>query len=249
VSLWRQVVRGLRVLLNRPKADRDIGDEVAHYFDEAAAELERTGLSPEEARRAARRELGTSAAVREHVRGYGWENAVETTTADVRHGLRQLVRRPAFTVIAVTTLGLGIGASTTIFSVVNPILLEALPYPDAHRLMMIWDGQNGGRSDVTFGTYREVLTRTRTFQSLAVVGPFQPTLTNTAEPERLDGQRVSADYFRVLGVTPALGRDFQAADDQAGAPAIAVISDSVPMQSDARWGSYAAKWRELTRDL
>jgi len=227
MALWRQAVRGLRALLNRSSADRDIGDEVEHYFEEAAAALERTGLSPDEARRAARLELGNVTAVREQVRAYGWENAVETTTADLRHGLRQLVRRPAFTIIAVLTLGLGIGASTTIFSVVNPILFEALPYPDPRRLMMIWDGQNGGRSDITFGTYREVVTRTRTFQSLAVVGPFQPTLTDAAQPERLDGQRVSADYFRVLGVTPALGRDFQAADDQRGAPAIAVISDSV----------------------
>lgn len=227
MSLWRHAVRGLRALLNRRAADRDIGDEVDHYFNEAAAELERTGLSPEEARRVARLELGNVVAVREQVRAYGWENAVETTAADFRHGFRQLVRRPAFSIIAVLTLGLGIGASTTIFSVVYPILFEALPYPDAHRLMMIWDGQNGGRSDVTFGTYREVVTRTRTFRLLAAVGPFQPTLTNGAEPERLDGQRVSADYFRVLGVTPALGRDFQAADDRSGAPAIAVISDSV----------------------
>lgn len=227
MSLWRQTVRGLRALLNRSSADRDIGDEVEHYFDEAAAALERTGLSPDEARRAARLELGNVVAVREQVRAYGWENAVETTTADLRHGLRQLVRRPAFTIIAVLTLGLGIGASATIFSVVNPILFEALPYPDAHRLMMIWDGQNGGRSDVTFGTYREVVTRSRTFQSMAVVGPFRPTLTGVSEPERLDGQRVSADYFRVLGVTPALGRDFQAADDRPGAPFVAMISDSV----------------------
>ncbi len=227
MSPWRQAVRGLRALLNRPATDREIADEVEHFFNEAVTELERTGLSPEEARRAARLELGSLGAVREQVRAYGWENAIETTTADLRHGLRQLIRRPAFTLIAVLTLGLGIGASTTIFSVANPILFEALPYPDAHRLMMIWDGQNGGRSDVAFGTFRELLARTRTFQSLAVVGPFQPTLTNTAEPERLDGQRVSADYFRVLGVTPALGRDFQAADDRRGAPAIAIISDSV----------------------
>jgi putative ABC transport system permease protein len=227
MSLWRHTVRGVRALLNRRAADRDIGDEIEHYFDEAVNELEKTGLSREEARRAARLELGHTTAIREEVRAYGWENALDTAVADVRHGLRQLLRRPGFSIVAVLTLGLGIGASTTIFSVVNPILFEALPYPDAHRLMMIWDGQNGGRSEVTFGTHREVVSRTRTFQSLAVTGPFQPTLTNAAEPERLDGQRVSADYFRVLGVTPALGRDFQAADDRRGAPAIAIISDRV----------------------
>ena len=227
MSLWRQAVRGLRALLNRPEADRDIGDEVEHYFDEAVAELERNGLSPDAARRAARLEFGNVTAVREEVRAYGWENAIDTALADVRHGLRQLLRRPAFSIVAVLTLGLGIGASATIFSVVNPILFETLPYPNADRLMMVWDGQNAGRSDVTFGTYREVVTRSRTFESIAVVAPFQPTLTGVAEPERLDGQRVSADYFRVLGVAPALGRDLQAADDRPGAPFVALISDSL----------------------
>ena len=227
MSLWRQAVRGLLALLNRPASDREIGDEVEHYFDEAAAELERDGLSPGEARRAARLEFGNITAVREEVRAYGWENAVDTAVADVRHGLRQLLRRPAFSIVAVLTLGLGIGASTTIFSVANPILFAALPYPDADRLMMVWDGQDGGRSDVTFGTFREVATRTRTFQSLAAVGPFRPTLTGVSESERLDGQRVSADYFRVLGVAPVLGRDLQAADDRPGAPFVAVISDSL----------------------
>jgi putative ABC transport system permease protein len=227
MSLWRHVVRGLRALLNRSAADRDIGDEVEHYFDEAVAAMETTGLSPEEARRVARLELGNVAAVREQVRAYGWENVVETTAADVRHGLRQLLRRPAYSIVAVLTLGLGIGASATIFSVVNPILFEALPYPDADKLMMVWDVQDGSRSDVTFGTYREVVARSRTFRSMAVVRPFQATLTGVAEPERFDGQYVSADYFRVLGVAPALGRDFDAADDRPRAPFVALISDSV----------------------
>jgi predicted permease len=226
MSLWRHTVRGLWALVNRSAADRDLGDELEHYFDEAAAELEKTGLSPREARRAARIELGNVAAVREQVRAYGWENVVDTTVADVRHGFRQLLRRPAYSIVAVLTLGLGIGASTTIFSVVNPILFEALPYPDAHRLMMVWDAQ-GGRSDVTFGTYREAVTRSRTLQSMAVVGPFRPTLTGVSESERLEGQRVSADYFRVLGVSPALGRNLQAADDRPGAPFVALISDSL----------------------
>ena len=227
MSLWRQVVSGLRALLNRPAADREISDEVEHYFDEAAAELERNGLSPEAARRAARLEFGNVTAVREEVRAYGWENVIDTALVDVRHGLRQLLRRPSFSIVAVLTLGLGIGASATIFSVANPILFAALPYPDAGRLMMVWDGQDGGRSAVTFGTFREAVTRSRTFQSMAVVGPFRPTLTGVSESERLDGQRVSADYFRVLGVAPALGRDLQAADDRPGAAFVALISDSL----------------------
>jgi putative ABC transport system permease protein len=230
MSFWRQSTRGVRSLLNRSAADRDIADEVEHYFDEAAASLEESGLSPEEARRAVRLQYGHATGVRERVRGYGWENIVDTVGADVRYGARQLCRRPAFALIATLTLALGIGASTTIFSVVNPVLLQPLPYPDAGRLMTIWDGQNG-RSDITFGTYREVAARNRAFESLAVVGrPLQPTLTGVAEPERLEGQYVSANFFRTLGVAPALGRDFEAADDRPwrpGGPFVVLISDGL----------------------
>jgi len=228
--LWRQATRGLRSLLNRSAADRDIADEVEHYFDEAAASLEESGLSPEEARRAVRLQFGHPTGVRERVRAYGWENIVDTVGADVRYGARQLRRRPAFALIATLTLALGLGASTTIFSVVNPVLLQPLPYPAAGRLMAIWDGQNG-RSAITFGTYREVDARNRVFESLAVVGrPLQPTLTGVAEPERLEGHYVSANYFRTLGVAPALGRDFEAADDRPwrpGGPFVVLIGDGL----------------------
>ena len=127
-------------------------------------------------------------------------------------------------------MALGIGASTAIFSAVNPVLFQPLPYPDPERLMMIWDGQNGSRFDVTFGTYRELDARNRSFESMAVMRPVQPTLTGVAEPERLDGQFVTADYFRVLGVRPALGRDFEAADDppyDPNGPFVAIISDTL----------------------
>jgi putative ABC transport system permease protein len=107
------------------------------------------------------------------------------------------------------------------------VLWQSLPYPDAGRLIAIWDGQNGTRTDVTFGTSREVIERSRSFASVAVMRPMQATVTAVAEPERLDGQYVSASYFRVLGVHPALGRDFATADDRPGAPFVAIISDGV----------------------
>ena len=230
MSLWRQLSRGLRGLVNRSAADLDITDEVEHYLEEVAASFQATGLSREEALRAARRELGSLTVVREQVRGYGWENLVDSLAADVRYGIRRWRRHPGFVAAGALTLALGIGASTAIFSAVNPVLFQPLPYPDADRLMMIWDGQNGTRMDVTFGTYREVLARNRSFESLAAMRPTQPTLTGVDEPERLDGQFVSADYFRVLGVRPALGRDFEAADDRPydpNGPFVAIISDTL----------------------
>ncbi|HXU36590.1 MAG TPA: ABC transporter permease [Blastocatellia bacterium] len=147
---------------------------------------------------------------------------------DLSYGVRMLAKRPAFTAVAVITLALGIGASTAIFSAVNPILFEPLPYPHADRITMVWDFGNGGaRVNVTFGTYRELLDRSRSFEALAVMRVWQPTLTGMNQPERFEGQRVSASYFRVLGVTPALGRDFQESDDQLNGPAVVIISDGL----------------------
>ena len=229
MSIWRDLTRGLRALINRTKTDHDIADEVEHYLEQATSTFERSGLSPEEARRAARLELGNVTAVREQMREYGWENLIDTVAADLRYGVRRLCSTPGFTVAAALTLALGIGASTAIFSAVKPILLEPLPYPDAGRLTMIWDGQHSA-NEVTFGTYRELVERSRSFESIAVMKPLQITLTGTGEPERVNGQYVSADYFRVLGVRPALGRDFQQADDgpwRPQGPIVAIISDAL----------------------
>lgn len=147
---------------------------------------------------------------------------------DLRYGMRMLAKKPAFTAVAVITLALGIGAITAIFSAVNPILFEPLPYPNADRITMVWDfGNDAKRVYVTFGTYRELLERSRSFDSMAVMRSWQPTLTGQAQPERFDGQRVSASYFRALGVSPALGRDFQESDDMLNGPAVAIISDGL----------------------
>jgi putative ABC transport system permease protein len=200
---------------------------VQQYLEEATAFFEASGLSSEDAQRAARRELGSRAAVHEQVRSSGWESAVETTLSDLRYVARRVRRYPAQAAIAALTLALGIGASTAIFSTVNPILFEPLPYPDAGRLIQIWDGQGGSRLDVTFGTYRELAARTHSFESVAVMRPAQPTLTGIEEPERLDGQYVSADFFRVLGVHPAIGRDFEADDDTPESSVVALITDGL----------------------
>src|SRR5439155_22887078 len=176
----------------------------------------------------ARLELGTATLIGEQVRAYGWENTIGTLINDVRYGIRRLRADASFTVVACVILALGIGASTAVFSAVNPILFEPLPYPRADRVMMIWDrGTDGSRMDVTFGTYRELIDRRHPFDPLAVVKPWQPTGTGAGEPERFDGQRVRAAYFQVLGVVPALGRDFAIFDDRPGPPNVAILSDGL----------------------
>jgi putative ABC transport system permease protein len=143
---------------------------------------------------------------------------------DLRYGLRMLVKNPAFTMVAVLTLALGVGAITAIFSALNPILFEPLPYPHPERILMVWDIFQGARSDVTFHTYREIAARSRSFDALAILEPWQPTIVGRAEPERLDGQSVSYGYFRALGVQPEIGRDFQPSDDAFQGPHVAILS-------------------------
>jgi putative ABC transport system permease protein len=228
MSLWRQISRGVRVLTDRHAADRDTADEVQDYLDRETDAWVARGYSPEDARRAARLELGNSTVVREQIRAYGWENLVGALLADLRYGVRRLRRNPGFAAVSVFTLALGIGASTAIFSAVNPILFEPLPYPQAGRILTIWDeGGDKSRIPVTFGSYRELLDRSRSFEALAAMKPWQPTMTGPSEPARLDGQRVSAAYFSVLGVGPAIGRDFQPSDDTFNGPQVVILSDAL----------------------
>src|SRR5213082_3246153 len=107
--------------------------------------------------------------------------SMESIIKDIRFGFRNLSKNPGFTLIAVFTLALGIGASTAIFSAVNPILFEPLPYPGADRIVMVADrAQDGAPLDVTFGTFREVAERNRSFVALAAMKPWQPILTGRA---------------------------------------------------------------------
>jgi putative ABC transport system permease protein len=226
--LWRQMTRGVRALFHRPTTDDEISDEVQHYLDQATAGHMSRGLSEPDARRAARLELGNVTTVREQVRGYGWENTVDSALADLRYATRRLRATPGFTSITVLTLALGIGGTTAIWSAVNAVLFRPLPYPAAARIAAVWDrATDGSRLDVTFGTVREVAERARSFDALAAMKPWQPTATGPAEPERLDGQRVSASYFRVFGVAPALGRDFAGEDDRVGAANVVILSDAL----------------------
>lgn len=141
---------------------------------------------------------------------------------------RRLRARPGFAAVSILTLALGIGASSAIFSAVNPILFQPLPYPHADRIMMIWDiGRDSSRVHVTFGSYREWVERSRSFETIAVMKPWQPTTTDHTQPERLDGQRVSAQYLHVLGLLPALGRGFEPSDDRSNGPSVVILSDGL----------------------
>ncbi|HEY4133356.1 MAG TPA: ABC transporter permease [Gemmatimonadaceae bacterium] len=227
MRLTRTIARGVRALFRSREINGEINDEVQHYVEQATNAYERQGLSPDAARRAAILEIGNGTVVREQVRSSGWEHAIETLIGDAHYALRRLRRNPAFTATAVATLALGIGASTTVFSTISPILLEPLPFPHADRLVTVEDRTVGGAPmPVTFGTFAELRARTRSFEAMAVADGWRPSLSGDGDPERLTGQRVSADYFAVYGASPAVGRAFTAADETSGTTPIVILSDA-----------------------
>ena len=167
----------------------------------------------------------TSALWHLHARPYPRGDLVLSVLADLRVAARLLRRSPAFTLVSVLTLGLAIGATTVIFSVIEPVLLKPLPYPGAERLVMVWErNATGTRDNVGFATFRDLATQSRTIERAAAVGEWQPTLSDHGEPERVRGDRVSWTYFRTLGVKPALGRDFLESEDRPGENQVVILS-------------------------
>lgn len=148
--------------------------------------------------------------------------------ADIRSSIRSLWRAPSFTLLAVTVLGLGIGASTAMFSAVNALLLNSVPYPAPQELVVVADfGPEGAASPVAFGTFREIEARSRSLSSAAVMRRWSPALAGNFEPEQLAGQRVSAAYFDVLGVAPIKGAGFDAQADRPGGPNQVLLSHAL----------------------
>jgi len=147
---------------------------------------------------------------------------------DVVYVARALARRPGFALVVILSFALGIGASTAIIGAVRPILFAPLPYPDPGRLVALFDVDAEGRPyDVTHGTYVELAARSRALDSLAVSSRWQPSLAWAGEPERLEGEKVSIDYFAVLGAGPAVGRAFTAEEAAAGGPKVAIVAESL----------------------
>ena len=155
---------------------------------------------------------------------------MQTTLQDLRYAARMLVRTPSFTLVAVLTLALGIGANTAIFTVVNAIVLKPLPYPAADRLVMVWQDlrARGGPEDewLTPGNYADLRQAKDVVEQIAVLGGWRPTLTGMGEAEPIPGEQVSNEYFSLVGRAPALGRNFTQADDVPNAPRVVIVSDA-----------------------
>jgi predicted permease len=156
---------------------------------------------------------------------------MRTFLSDVRYAVRMWSRSPGFVVVAVATLALGIGANTTMFSIVNATLLRPLPFPDPDRLVVLWEGKAGNPDPNTYNifslpNYRDLKARSRTLADIALFDSAGKgyNLTSGGEPEQVSGVRVTASFFRVLGVSPFLGRGFTDDEEQTGRDRVVVLS-------------------------
>jgi putative ABC transport system permease protein len=152
------------------------------------------------------------------------EIAMNSLWQDLRYGARMLMKRPGFTLIAVLTLALGVGANTAIFSVVNAVLLRPLPYPEPDRLMRMWEIFHREKSTASFPCLSDWRQQSQCFAQIAAYEHQSFILTGGDEPERVVGLNVSTNFFQTLGVKPALGRDFLAEEDKYGGPRVVVLS-------------------------
>lgn len=150
---------------------------------------------------------------------------METLLQDLRYGLRMLVKSPGFTAIAILTLALGIGANTVLFSVVNGVLLNPLPYPQPSQLVAIYGKTSGvDQGPITYLNFLDWQRDTRTLSSMSIYRNEDHIFTGTGEAERLSGYMISADFFSTLGVQPILGRTFGPEDGQPGAAPVVLLS-------------------------
>ncbi len=228
--------RELRARLWKPSVADEVHDEVRAHLELLEADLIRRGLSPDEARTAARRRFGDVPRIEAECRDLGESRDVLRRRTewlgefrqDVRQALRQLRSAPRFALVAILTLAVGLGASTTIFGVANAVLLRPLPFPDADRLVLANEVTPAGQAfSISESDYLDWVARSRRM-TLAGFESRRPSLIVNGEAEQLQGAVTTASFFPVLGVAPALGRTLLPEEDRKGGDyRVAVISDGL----------------------
>lgn len=212
-------------VLFQPRHEREFAEELESHLAFHIEDNLRAGMSPEEARRQALIKLGGVTPTQERYREQKGLPMLETLLQDLRFGARMLKKNPGFTLIAVLTLGLGIGATTAIFSVVYHVLLKPLPYQAPEQLVWVW-GEQAARKQAphTPADFLDYQRRNLSFAQMAAFRNMSFAVGSAAQPERVDGRIVSANYFALLGVAPHLGRSFAPEDGQAGAARLVLLS-------------------------
>ena len=238
---WTQHVRprlsGLRL---SPTREAEIVEELSQHLDDRYRELIAGGMSPDEAARVALSDFREGNVLADYIAplrqahppsaitpGASGSNLLTDLWQDIRYAARMLRKNPGFAAVVVITLAVGIGANTAIFSFVNAVILNPLPFPDSDRLVVISETSNAGEMSVSLLNFQDWQARSRSFEELGGVCWTTFNLTGVDTPQRLLGQAVTLNYFSILGVQPQLGRIFSPEEDKYGAARTALISDSL----------------------
>jgi putative ABC transport system permease protein len=217
----------LRSIFERRQLDAELDEELREHLEQEIGNNIRAGMSREEARRAAHRTVGSLSLIKDECREARAANFMETFVQDLRYSLRMLWRSPLFTLIALITLSIGIGATSAIFSVVNGVVLKPLPYPHSGDLITVNHAAPGvnlpktGTAPFLHFTYRD---QSHSFQDIGLYHWANRTVTGLNEPEDALSLNISAQVLPILGVQPALGRWFSDRDDAPGSPGTVILA-------------------------
>lgn len=220
-------VRLLRALWRKEEVEQELREELRFHLEMETKENMASGMDPDEARRMALRNFGGVEQIKEECRDQWGVRFIETLWQDLRYGARILLKNPVFALASILTLSLGIGANSTLFSIVNTVLLRPLAYKEPDRLVSVGEInlKKGEQwilpSPADFLDWRE---RNRVFEQLAAWRVWLHNLSGSGEPEQLPGVRVSANFFRLLGIEVALGRTFLPEEEQVGRDQVVVIT-------------------------
>ena len=228
----RRMIAKLRVLLTNKRVEEDLAREVASHLTLLADDFERRGMSREAARLAARRAYGGVEQAKQTHRDERSLLWIEQTVQDLRYGLRMLSRSPGFTITAVLTLALGIGACTAIFSLVNAVLIRSLPYGDPGRLVYLYTPNPQFKLPAeifgpAYADFYDLKRDSHSFQDMTAFGQSVFSLASQGAAERVSAARVDGDFFRTFQSTPELGRAINPDDNQLGHEKVAVISHAL----------------------
>ncbi len=238
--MLRKISSGIKALFRPSERNAEIETEARSFFESAVDHRMRTGMSRDDAERAARIEMGSMELVRHKVWASGWESLAESIWKDVRSGFRQVLRSPGLSIVAILSLALGIGANTAIFTVIDNLLLKQLPVRDPHMLVSFGDGSDGGVMAMSspgaydifpYDFYRHIAPHQEELEGTCAFASF-PTMVSVRTGTGIDGPAteafshlVSGTFFTVLGAQPLMGRVFNPEDTATeGSNAVAVIS-------------------------